>query len=128
MSASDDPVQVTVTASSPEEAAQLARMAVDRRLAACVQVAGPITSTYRWEGEVTEATEWVCVFKTVAGRLDALSGAVRALHSYEVPEVLVTPVVGGDPDYLGWIVAESSPGSSAGSGAETRDDGIAPGR
>lgn len=120
MSPARDPVQVTVTASSADEAARLARMAVDGRLAACAQVSGPITSTYRWEGQVTEAMEWLCVFKTVAARVDALAAAVRAAHSYAVPEILVSAVIGGDPDYLAWIGAETSAG--------TGEDGVTPGR
>jgi periplasmic divalent cation tolerance protein len=114
-----DPVQVTITAPSAEEAAQLGRLAVEGRLAACAQVSGPITSTYRWEGEVTETTEWLCVLKTAAARVEALVAAVRGAHSYEVPEILVTPVVGGDPDYLKWVAAETRAG--------TRDDDVTPG-
>ena len=120
MSAARQPVQVTVTASSAEEAGQLAQLAVDERLAACAQVSGPITSVYRWEGRVTEATEWACVFKTVDDRVDALVRAVRAAHSYDVPEILVSPVVGGDPGYLSWVDTETR--------APTREDGVTPGR
>jgi periplasmic divalent cation tolerance protein len=101
-------VQVTVTAPSAEEAERLATMAVERRLAACAQVSGPVTSTYWWEGKLSEATEWVCVYKTVARRLSELTAAVRSAHPYEVPEILVSPITGGDPDYLAWVEAETS--------------------
>jgi periplasmic divalent cation tolerance protein len=108
-------VQVTVTASSAEEAERLAAVAVERRLAACAQVSGPVTSTYWWEGEVQRATEWVCVYKTVARRVAELTAVVRAVHSYDVPEILVSPLSGGDADYLAWV------------DAETREDVVSPG-
>jgi periplasmic divalent cation tolerance protein len=102
------PVEVTVTAASAEEAERLASMAVERRLAACAQVSGPVTSTYWWEGTLSTATEWVCVYKTVVRRVAALTSAVRSAHSYDVPEVVVSPITGGDEDYLAWLDAETS--------------------
>jgi periplasmic divalent cation tolerance protein len=99
--------QVQVTASSAEEAARLGRLAVERRMAACAQVSGPVESTYWWEGEVTSATEWVCTLKTTAARLPALAATLRAAHSYEVPEIVATALVDGDPDYLAWVEAET---------------------
>ena len=104
----DVPVTVTVTAGSPEEADRLARLVVEQRLAACAQVSGPVTSTYWWEGSVNSSTEWVCVFKTVGRRVPDLTAVVRAAHSYDVPEIVVGALSGGDPDYLAWIEAETS--------------------
>lgn len=101
-------VQVTVTAGSAEEAERIGRLLVERRLAACAQVSGPITSTYWWEGRLSTETEWVCVLKTVGRRLAELTAAVRAAHSYDTPEILATAVVGGDPEYLAWLDAETS--------------------
>jgi periplasmic divalent cation tolerance protein len=97
-----DHYAVTVTAPSAEEAGTLGRLAVERRLAACAQVSGPITSTYWWEGEVTTATEWVCTLKTSAGRLDELVGVLRGAHPYQVPEVLAQPIA-GEAAYLAWV-------------------------
>lgn len=99
-------LQVSVTASSPDEARRLGSMAVERRLAACAQVSGPVTSTYWWEGEVTTAQEWVCVLKTRSSLLVSLTEALREAHSYEVPEIIATPI-GGDAAYLGWIDDET---------------------
>jgi len=105
--------EVAVTAPNPEEAEALGRMAVERRLAACAQVSGPITSTYWWDGEVTSATEWTVTLKTSLDRRDALMGVLRDAHSYEVPQIVAT-TIDGDPDYLAWIEAETSgdPGTS----------------
>lgn len=100
--------QVQVTASSAEEATRLGRLAVEGRLAACARVSGPVASTYWWEGAVTSATEWVCTLKTTASRLPSLVIALRAAHSYDVPEIVATALVDGDPDYLAWVEAETT--------------------
>ncbi len=104
--------QVSTTTGSRGAAAELARSAVQARVAACGQVVGPLTSVYRWQGRVDEATEWLVLFKTAADRSDALVEHVRSRHSYDVPEIIVTPVTGGDPGYLAWLRAETRPRSS----------------
>jgi periplasmic divalent cation tolerance protein len=100
-------VQVLTTAGSEDEAARIAAALVDRRLAACVQVVGPITSRYRWQGKLEEAREWQCLAKTEAGRYDEVEAAIRELHSYEEPEVIATPIVAGSAGYLGWLSEET---------------------
>ncbi len=102
-------VQVAATAGSREEAERLAALLVEARLAACAQVVGPIHSTYRWQGAVETAEEWMLVAKTAAERLDALVERVRAEHSYDVPEIVATPITGGNPAYLDWVRAETAP-------------------
>jgi periplasmic divalent cation tolerance protein len=95
--------QVTTTIADRAGAEALARSAVEARLAACGQVVGPITSVYRWEGAVETAAEWMVVFKTTQAVAAALVDHVRARHPYRVPEVVVTPVVDGNPAYLAWV-------------------------
>ncbi len=102
-------IQVITTTSTRENALDIARALVDRRLAACVQIVGPIASVYRWQGKVEESAEWQCVIKTRIDLFPALEGAIRALHPYQVPEILATPVVAGGGDYLGWMDGELSP-------------------
>jgi periplasmic divalent cation tolerance protein len=68
-----------------------------------VQVIGPIRSRYRWQGAVEEAEEWQCLAKTEAALYPRVEEAIRALHSYEEPEILATPIVAGSDGYLGWI-------------------------
>jgi periplasmic divalent cation tolerance protein len=104
-----DYVQVSATTDSPDAAAELARSAVRARVAACAQVVGPIASVYWWEGKIDEAQEWLVLFKTTAARSDALVAHLRSLHSYEVPEIISTPVTGGNPAYLAWITDETRP-------------------
>jgi len=105
----DDCVQVTTTTASEDDARALATGLVEQRLAACVQVLGPITSVYRWEGAVQTETEWLCVAKTTAARLDELTAWVKGHHGYDVPEIVATPVVGGADDYLRWVTEETTP-------------------
>lgn len=91
------------TAPSPKVAATLARALVSERLCACVNRVDGVTSTYRWEGEVQEGAEVLLVIKTTEARIDALTARLVALHPYDCPEVVVTPVVGGAPAYLEWV-------------------------
>ena len=104
-----DVYQVTLTAPSRDEADRLGRQAVERRLAACAQVSGPITSTYWWEDQVTTAPEWVCVLKTTAAHLEPLMAHLQAAHSYETPEIIATAVEGGSPAYLAWVAETTGP-------------------
>jgi periplasmic divalent cation tolerance protein len=98
-------VQVTTTVGSRAEAEAMAQALVERRLAACAQVAGPVASTYRWAGAVEQAEEWYCHAKTTRARSADVMHAIRALHRYELPEIIAVPLE-GSPDYLRWI-AES---------------------
>ena len=101
----DEAVVVLATAGSEDEAARIARAVVEERLAACVNVVGPIRSIYRWEGAVEDAREWLLVAKARAADVPGLDARIRALHSYDVPEVLALPIVGGAETYLAWLDA-----------------------
>ncbi len=102
-----DTVVVITTVNDRDTADRLSANAVAVRLAACAQVVGPVSSTYRWKGDVESAVEHQVHFKTAADRADALVEHLLAAHPYEVPEVVVTPVLGGNPAYLAWIVEET---------------------
>jgi periplasmic divalent cation tolerance protein len=91
------------TTDAHEDAEHLARDLVEQRLAACVQVLGPISSTYRWKGAVESAAEWLCLIKTTAARFDALAAHIEATHGYETPELTAVPVDHGSPRYLAWL-------------------------
>lgn len=96
-------VQVTTTTDSRQEAANLAKSAVQERLVACAQLIGPIASTYWWEDEIEAAEEWMVLFKTTVPRFEELAGLITDLHSYDTPEIIATPVVAGSADYLRWV-------------------------
>lgn len=100
----DNPfLQIVTTTDSQESAARLASALIERRLAACVQVQGPIQSTYRWQGAVESSTEWVCTMKTSRAKFPELRTAIEELHSYDVPEIVATEIVDGSEAYLGWL-------------------------
>jgi periplasmic divalent cation tolerance protein len=102
-----DYIQVVTTTESREDAEQIARSLVEERLAACVQVIGPIISTYRWRGQIETAQEWQCWIKSRRDLYDRIEQAIRRLHPYEVPEILAIPAVAGSADYLAWLEAET---------------------
>jgi periplasmic divalent cation tolerance protein len=107
MSISDDCVQVITTVASAEEARRIAAALVEERLAACVQIVGPIESIYRWQGKVETATEWQCWIKTRRQHYDRVEAAVRRLHSYQLPEILAMPIIAGSEAYLKWLSDET---------------------
>ena len=96
-------IVVLVTAGSREEAETIGRTLVGERLAACVNVVGPIRSIYRWQEAVEEAEEHLLIVKARAVDLPALEARVRAVHSYDVPEVVALSVAGGSEAYLRWL-------------------------
>src|SRR5262245_44150048 len=95
-------LQVQTTTDSRAEAMELAHDAVAARLAACAQVAGPIASTYWWEGEIERAEEWLIMLKLPADRYDALAQFLTDRHSYDEPEITATDIVAGSAGYLTW--------------------------
>ncbi|WP_329047935.1 divalent-cation tolerance protein CutA [Amycolatopsis sp. NBC_01488] len=101
-------VIVTSTTDSETAARELAAKAVEERLGACAQVVGPVTSVYRWEGEVRTDQEWRVEIKTTAARVPALAERLGQLHGYDLPEVIATPIVGGSAGYLAWLTAETA--------------------
>lgn len=106
-----DFIQVTTAVGNREKAERIATALVELRLAACVQIVGPVQSMYRWQGQVEQANEWLCHAKTTRDRYDAVELAIRELHSYECPEIIASPIVAGSAAYLRWLndqVAEST--------------------
>lgn len=101
--------QLTTTLPDREAAQRLGRRLVEERLAACAQVAGPVSSVYWWEGEVETAAEWYCHVKTLAARVPDLIARIRELHPYEKPEIISVPVTEGDAGYLRWIEESVTP-------------------
>ena len=100
-------VVVTTTVEDQEQATKFSNLIVSKRLAACVQSL-PIYSVYRWRGNIESANEHLLIAKTRAELADDLMELIKANHSYEVPELTVTPIIGGFEDYLHWISTETS--------------------
>jgi periplasmic divalent cation tolerance protein len=101
-----DAIQVMTTTAAQADAEQVARAVLEARLAACVQIIGPLTSLYWWQGEIEQAEEWLCLIKTRADVFADLERAIRSVHPYEVPEIIALPVAAGSADYLTWLNGE----------------------
>ena len=101
--ADDVAIMVLLTAGSREEAARLAEMLVGARLAACVQILPEMESVYHWEGEVRREPEFLLLVKTTQARFSLLEREVRALHSYNTPEIIALPIIAASAPYLEWL-------------------------
>jgi periplasmic divalent cation tolerance protein len=99
---------VLCTAGAETQAQSIARQLVDERLAACVNVVGPIRSVYRWRDAVEDESEFLLLIKTRASLLGRVQRRVIELHSYEVPEVLALVPSGGSAAYLGWLLESTA--------------------
>jgi periplasmic divalent cation tolerance protein len=102
-----DCIAVLVTVGSGEEAERIAEAVVVERLAACVNITGPITSIYHWQGRVERSQEWLLIIKTRAGVFGQLETRVKSLHSYQNPEVIALPISAGTAAYLDWLRGET---------------------
>jgi periplasmic divalent cation tolerance protein len=98
-------IVVFVTASNAEEAGRIADHLVQTRLAACVQILPQMESVYRWQGKIERQMEVLLIAKTVASKFAELDREVRALHSYETPEIVAFPLTAGSSAYLEWLSA-----------------------
>lgn len=102
-----DPVVVLLTAQNREEAIRLADMMVGAHLAACVQILPEMESVYHWQGAIERQTEVLLLAKTTKRRFPELEREVRALHSYDVPEIIALPIIAGSAPYLKWLSEET---------------------
>jgi periplasmic divalent cation tolerance protein len=102
-------VQIVSTTETKKNAEKIAQTLVDKRLAGCAQIIGPITSIYRWKGKVEKANEWLCLIKTKKELYISVENAIKQLHKYETPEIIVTPVTTGSKEYLKWLNNELKP-------------------
>ncbi len=99
-------IQVLTTAGTRKDAETIAQTLVGKRLAACVQIVGPILSTYRWKGRMETAEEWQCLAKSREDLFGEVEKAIRAVHPYETPEIIATAISSGSEDYLQWLRGE----------------------
>lgn len=102
-------IQVITTTNTEEEARRLQRILVEERAAACVQVIGPISSLYWWEGKIEEAGEWICLAKAKDEDYQRIESLIKENHPYSVPEILAIPVSAGNKSYLAWISEVTRP-------------------
>ena len=102
-------IQVQTATEKMEDAQKIARALLEWRLAACVQIVGPIVSSYWWKGKIEMAEEWLCLIKSRQDLFEELEKAIVELHPYETPEIIATPIVAGSADYLAWLNDELKP-------------------
>ncbi len=100
---------ILMTAADVAEAARLAEMLVSAQLAACVQILPPMDSVYRWKGTIERQTEVLLIAKTARSKFEEVEREVRALHSYETPEIIALPITAGSTPYLKWLSASLDP-------------------
>ena len=103
----DEFIQVVTTAASQDGAKKIAHALLEQRLAGCVQIVGPVKSSYRWKGQIETAVEWQCWIKTRRAKYDAVAHVIQQNHTYEVPEILAMPIVAGSEPYLRWLASET---------------------
>ncbi|QDU58139.1 Divalent-cation tolerance protein CutA [Aeoliella mucimassa] len=103
-------VQITTTTGDHAVAEKIAVELVDHRLVACAQISGPVRSVYRWQGKVEFAEEFVVHMKTTGEHIESVKRVITELHPYDVPEIIVVPIVDGSREYLLWLDEETRPG------------------
>jgi periplasmic divalent cation tolerance protein len=101
-----DYIQVITTTATHDEAEIIGRALVEEHLAACSQILGPITSIYRWEGQIETSQEYQCWAKSRRELYGQIEAAIRRLHPYKVPEILAIPIAAGSESYLKWLEGE----------------------
>jgi periplasmic divalent cation tolerance protein len=103
-------IQVITTIDDKEKAEFIGKQIVRKRLASCVQIAGPIKSIYWWKGQVEEAEEWQCIIKTKKSYYKKIEEEIKRFHHYELPEIIAIDVDAALTDYAKWVEEETDPG------------------
>ena len=102
----DEYIQVVTTTEKKEDAERIAKALVEKRLAGCVQIVGPIVSTYWWKENIAKAEEWLCLVKSRKDLYEELETSIKEIHPYETPEIIALPIIAGSKDYLKWLSNE----------------------
>ena len=96
-------IQVITTTEKREDATKIAKTIVEKRLAGCVQIVGPVLSIYWWKGSIETVEEWQCLMKSRKDLYEEIEKAVKAVHPYETPEIIAIPIATGSREYLKWL-------------------------
>ena len=99
-------IQISTTVAKKSDAERIARILLQRKLSACVQIIGPITSIYRWKGKLEKSKEWLCILKTKSSLYKKVEDAIKHSHPYEIPEIIATPIIQGSKTYIEWMNKE----------------------
>lgn len=109
---SPEVVELIMTADDADWLGEFVGALVTDRMIACGNVSGPVRSRYRWEGKVEDQTEFRATLHTRASLVPDIVARIKAEHSYDVPAVIATPLIGGNDDYFAWVIAETDPPAS----------------
>lgn len=101
-------IQISTTLANRSDAERVAKILAGKKLSACVQISGPVTSIYRWKGKIEKSKEWLCVIKTRSTLYKSMEKAIKSVHPYELPEIIAVPIIEGSKEYLDWIRKEVS--------------------
>ncbi|MCI2426053.1 divalent-cation tolerance protein CutA [Candidatus Acetothermia bacterium] len=96
-------IQIILTVPEKKTATQISSILLEKRLAGCIQLIGPIVSTYHWQGRIETSEEWLCLIKSRNDRYQELEQEIKAIHPYETPEIIVIPIIAGSAEYLNWL-------------------------
>ncbi len=96
-------IQITTTVPKLNNAKEISDRILNEKLAACVQILGPIKSIYRWKNKIEKKEEWLCIIKTRNKLFKIIERFIKNIHPYEVPEIISTPIINGSYEYLSWI-------------------------
>ncbi|MFH1077581.1 MAG: divalent-cation tolerance protein CutA [Pseudomonadota bacterium] len=101
-----DYILITTTTEKEEDARKIAKALTEKRLSACVQIIGPITSFYWWKGKIEESREWLCLLKGRKDKYKEIEDAIKGIHPYEVPEIISVTIEKGSASYMQWMEQE----------------------
>jgi periplasmic divalent cation tolerance protein len=96
-------IQVSTTVAKRSDAERIAKVLLDKKLLACTQIIGPVTSVYRWKGKIEKSKEWLCLAKSKKSRYKEIEEAIKRIHPYELPEIIAVPIIEGSKEYIGWM-------------------------
>lgn len=99
-------IQVFTSTEKKEDAEKISKELVEKRLAGCIQIMGPISSTFWWKDDIETIEEWLCRVKSKKSLYEELEKAIKEIHPYETPEIIAVPIVAGNKEYLEWLSKE----------------------
>ena len=100
-------IQIYTTVAKRSDAERIAKTLFEKKLSACTQIIGPITSVYRWKGNMEKSKEWLCVAKSKKRNYKKIEKAIKEIHPYELPEIIAISIIGGSKEYFGWMRNET---------------------
>ena len=99
-------IQISTTVAKRADAERIAKILLDKKLSACTQIIGPITSIYRWKGKMEKSKEWLCIMKGKESQYKRIEKVIKEIHPYQLPEIIATQIIKGSQEYIGWMGEE----------------------